>query len=1516
MMPAKRVAASLPAIIVSLLLTGLVALAMTPAKALATVPDYAPLVGADENETVEVTTWSQLYEQLQDNGSKIKLAADVKFGTGGGEHESDALVVQAGFSSTLDLNGHIVDRGLGEATEAVEGGSVIDVFGELTITDSQPNAAHNPAVTFVGPLSETQETVTVKGGIITGGYAATLYESASQRCYGGGGALVERNAHLIMAGGSICGNRASAGSNDGGGGGVAVKPGGVFDMSGNAVICGNICNGDGGGVWLSSATLNMDGDASIYGNSSSSRGGGVSGHRTTIVMKGNSRVYENLVSDGVNGWGGGIDLYMMCTLTMEGNASITSNVATGRGGGVSATTWIVATQTITMKDNATISDNTSGDFGGGLYVQAGQTVLNVSDEASITRNDAGDDGGGVFVDNGATLNMSDEARISDNTSSGSGGGVNLYGGSKLNIAGGTITGNSARYGGGGIFANADTPTFTISGTVVIFDNETVDDNGYYTAKNNIHGEAGSGSTMATPITVTGELDEDSLIGITQWGAPDGDQPVDIVAGFAENSPGTDPALIFRSDSTEYILVISSDGQPQLALPEGVGVWIGGKRVNVLNASDVFGDGTVIYDRASKTLTLNGYQFDGWGETTHHAALATTVENLTVNVIGDNKIVESGSGTDCFGIWAENGLTFTGSGKLWAHANGGIGAYAAGDVLISGGQVKFSGDARAVEAASVSLGKDLAVIGSEEADAENGVVLATNSNADSLDITALVGETYKSVWAKPLAYYDLWVNGQRFNTVNLTIACGEGTATFDPDAETPTLTLTNATITNPPIDSVADACIYSELSDLVIKTVGDNIIKPSESGIDGVRTAAGCNVSVVGADEASGSLVLDAVNYGFNVGGTINIGGHLETTSVAGGTNVPDSAITLAPGWGYTTGTSLTQSGKVVIGQVFTVTFDGNGHGGVLATLQVPKGKSINDVTGAMSEEDLAAFTAQVVRELADGGKTYQVDNYYTEPECAIQAPWSTSLDKDITLYAKWIECITLVEITVEAPVCGTETTTQKNVDGNWDFSTQTNKPVGSTAGQNYVLPQDGNGWNAGWANEDVASIVANGDVSEAYIGTFVGGASYTLVGTVSALNGLWFSKDVVAKVNGVECTVLRDPDPDNRGYIALVAEVAAVHDVSKEPTAAEVPATCTKGGVAAYWKCSVCGKLFRDSAGKNVIGAPVAIAALGHAWSKWSTTKVATCGKAGEEKRVCGRDASHVETRSIPATGKHSWDAGAVTKEPTTKEAGVRTFTCTACGTTRTEAIPKLVLGKGGTGVGPGASAATAEFTLTEKAKGESEPEGTTYRLLRAKVKKVARTSVTLAWTKVKGAKKYVVYGNKCGKTTRSVRVASTTKLTKKFTKMAGKKVQPKTFYKFNIVALDKNNKVISTSKTIHVVTKGSKKYCNEVKVVVEEAVRAEAQTLEKGKKLKLKAKALRSPKDVEKKLKLAHHRGVAYESSNPKVATVSAKGVVRAKKEGTCYIYAYAQNGVSTKVKVVVKSRKSASTRLTAASL
>ena len=74
-------------------------------------------------------------------------------------------------------------------------------------------------------------------------------------------------------------------------------------------------------------------------------------------------------------------------------------------------------------------------------------------------------------------------------------------------------------------------------------------------------------------------------------------------------------------------------------------------------------------------------------------------------------------------------------------------------------------------------------------------------------------------------------------------------------------------------------------------------------------------------------------------------------------------------------------------------------------------------------------------------------------------------------------------------------------------------------------------------------------------------------------------------------------------------------------------------------------------------------------FTSWSTVVAATCTAGGSETRAYKKYPSYRQERSTAALG-HSWDAGAITTEPSATANGIRTFTCTRCGETRTEVVP------------------------------------------------------------------------------------------------------------------------------------------------------------------------------------------------------------------------------------------------------
>ena len=75
-----------------------------------------------------------------------------------------------------------------------------------------------------------------------------------------------------------------------------------------------------------------------------------------------------------------------------------------------------------------------------------------------------------------------------------------------------------------------------------------------------------------------------------------------------------------------------------------------------------------------------------------------------------------------------------------------------------------------------------------------------------------------------------------------------------------------------------------------------------------------------------------------------------------------------------------------------------------------------------------------------------------------------------------------------------------------------------------------------------------------------------------------------------------------------------------------------------------------------------------HSYNSGVITKAATCTVAGVRTYTCTKCGA-TKTESIAATG-HAYDEGVVTKEPTYDVTGIKTYTCQSCGETMTEVIP------------------------------------------------------------------------------------------------------------------------------------------------------------------------------------------------------------------------------------------------------
>lgn len=73
-----------------------------------------------------------------------------------------------------------------------------------------------------------------------------------------------------------------------------------------------------------------------------------------------------------------------------------------------------------------------------------------------------------------------------------------------------------------------------------------------------------------------------------------------------------------------------------------------------------------------------------------------------------------------------------------------------------------------------------------------------------------------------------------------------------------------------------------------------------------------------------------------------------------------------------------------------------------------------------------------------------------------------------------------------------------------------------------------------------------------------------------------------------------------------------------------------------------------------------------HSFGEWMVTTNPTCTEAGIKTREC--DCGVTERAEVPAAG-HNWDAGTITREPTSEANGVKTYTCLVCKATKTEPV-------------------------------------------------------------------------------------------------------------------------------------------------------------------------------------------------------------------------------------------------------
>ena len=547
-------------------------------------------------------------------------------------------------------------------------------------------------------------------------------------------------------------------------------------------------------------------------------------------------------------------------------------------------------------------------------------------------------------------------------------------------------------------------------------------------------------------------------------------------------------------------------------------------------------------------------------------------------------------------------------------------------------------------------------------------LATNKLFLGIVIIAVAMFIFMPINVFATTDYEIYVNGEQFTSEKTTINCGDGTATFD--ISTNTLILNNATITKR--YGWQYAVINSEISNLTIQLIGNNVIDGNKGEYDGIGAEGGSNVVIVG----DGNLTMKDVYYGTYIGDYSVPGGNLKinnttinienaqatgiwvnhdleiinsnikidktgddlylgivsniggTITIDGGNldiNTNSHCILLGNG-DNSNHNVVIKSGNIKLNSrrngtygikfepvLNTDTINGNIKidGGNLEISAIAGGTNIDDSKIAINSKLIFLKGTS----LKDNGKILlsEANNYYT-------VTFDSNGGSAVTAQS--------IEAGQKAPKPTDPTKDGYDFKGwtlsgsAYDFNTAVNGNITlvATWEQKQVVP-----------TTYTVSFAANGGTGTMADVTGISG-EYTLPANgFTAPDGKQFKAWSVGgseKAVGDKITVTADTT-----VTAVWETIPAGHTCDIQP-AQKVEPSCTEAGKEAYYKCEGCGKFYEDALGTKEITDLAAwgnLAKLGHTESDWKSDKdnhwkectVAGCGVIIENSKAAHADANN-----------------------------------------------------------------------------------------------------------------------------------------------------------------------------------------------------------------------------------------------------------------------------------------------------
>ena len=347
---------------------------------------YVAQVGSTRYENYK-DAWSAIQK-----GGTLTMLADW--------HITEMLTVAENAQITVNMNGHMINRGLAESEDS---GGVFFVAknGSLILNGNDVNSTEHWGTVRNGKWNYQENglgTVKINGSLLTGGYNDD----------GGGAIDIQENAEVRLDGVTVAGNACS--ESDEGGAVRLTENNGKLYLTNSTVSYNRADDGGGSAIWVDGVGCYVEiVNTEIHHNLSCvdyGDGGAIQ------INDGSVEIKNSVLSFNEAGRNGGAIYVYNGNLVVDKDTVISYNIANQDGGAIYANSKADA-----VKIAGRYIGNRAKEEGGAIYVNSsvsGDSGVKISN-AEMLGNIASENGGAVYVDVDNTVSLSGQVVMQGNS---------------------------------------------------------------------------------------------------------------------------------------------------------------------------------------------------------------------------------------------------------------------------------------------------------------------------------------------------------------------------------------------------------------------------------------------------------------------------------------------------------------------------------------------------------------------------------------------------------------------------------------------------------------------------------------------------------------------------------------------------------------------------------------------------------------------------------------------------------------------------------------------------------------------------------------------------------------------------------------------------------------------------------------------------------------------------------------------------------------------------------------------